>query len=106
MLVEALPFRIGRQPGLELVLPSQLVSKTHAEIYERDGALRLRDLGSRNGTFLNREAVTDAPLREGDILYLADFEFRVAAFRGAPERRRGGARHLAPAASSPCPGIS
>ena len=83
MLVEPLPFRIGRQPGLELVLPSQLVSKAHAEIYERDGALRVRDLGSRNGTFLNREAVTDAPLREGDILYLADFEFRVAALEGA-----------------------
>ena len=74
-----LPFRLGRQPGLELVLPSQLVSKAHAEIYERDGALRVRDLGSVNGTLLNREAVTDAPLREGDILYLADFEFRVAA---------------------------
>ncbi len=88
MLVHPLPFRIGRQPGLELVLPSQLVSKKHAEIYERDGALRLRDLGSVNGTLLNREAVTDAPLREGDILYLADFEFRLA-HEDAPGGRNG-----------------
>ncbi len=78
MLLHPLPFRIGRQPGLELVLPSQLVSKTHAEIYEKDGALRIRDLDSSNGTFLNREAIADAALKEGDILYLADFEFRLA----------------------------
>ena len=45
-LLQPLPFRLGRKPGLELVLPSKLVSKAHAEIYERDGALRVRDLGS------------------------------------------------------------
>jgi len=87
MLLQPLPFRIGRQPGLELVLPSELVSKTHAEVYEREGTLRVRDLGSLNGTFLNREPIADAPLKEGDILYLADFEFRLAC----PEAERPGA---------------
>jgi len=79
MMLDPLPFRIGREPGQELVLPSQLVSKCHAEIYEREGALRVRDLGSLNGTLRNGEAVTDASLQEGDILYLADFEFRLGA---------------------------
>ncbi len=50
MLIEPLPFRVGRQPGLELVLPSHRVSKVHAEIHEADGKLRIRDLHSRNGT--------------------------------------------------------
>ena len=39
--------------------------------------LRLRDLGSKNGTFLNRALVEDAALGEGDVLHFADFEFRL-----------------------------
>lgn len=77
MLIDPIPFRIGRQPGLELVLPSHRVSKRHAEILEVDGALHIRDLQSRNGTYVNRRPVTEAALREGDILHLGDFEFRI-----------------------------
>jgi EAL domain-containing protein (putative c-di-GMP-specific phosphodiesterase class I) len=86
MPIDPLPFRIGRQPGLDLVLPSQLVSKSHAEIYEANGGLRLRDLRSTNGTFVNRQPANDVPLREGDIVHFADFEFRVARL----ERVRAG----------------
>jgi len=77
MPIPTLPFRIGRRPGLELVLPSDLVSKAHAEIYELDGALRIRDLDSHNGTFLNHKPVTDAPIGHGDIVHIGDFEFRI-----------------------------
>jgi EAL domain-containing protein (putative c-di-GMP-specific phosphodiesterase class I) len=76
--VQPLPFRVGRAPGLELVLTSPHVSKTHAEIYSDGEALRVRDLGSRNGTFLNHQPVSDAALHRGDILHFGDFEFRVA----------------------------
>ncbi len=72
-----LPVRIGRAAGLELALPSSHVSKTHAEIYTDGLALRVRDLGSRNGTHLNRESVKDSPLHDGDVLHIGDFEFRV-----------------------------
>jgi len=75
--VSGLPFRIGRRQGLELVLPYETVSNTHAEIYALGSGLRLRDLGSRNGTFLNRVLVEDAALGEGDVLHFADFEFRL-----------------------------
>ena len=63
--------------GIELVLPADSVSKNHAEIYAADSGLGLRDLGSKNGTFINRAPIDDARLREGDILHFADFEFRV-----------------------------
>ena len=62
-----LPFRIGRAAGLALVLPSAHVSKHHAEIYSDGLALRIRDLGSRNGTFVNRQAVADTALHEQDV---------------------------------------
>jgi EAL domain-containing protein (putative c-di-GMP-specific phosphodiesterase class I) len=73
-----LPFRIGRAAGLELSLQSSHVSKTHAEIYSDGLTLRVRDLGSRNGTFLNREPVKDSVLHDGDVLHVGDYEFRVA----------------------------
>jgi EAL domain-containing protein (putative c-di-GMP-specific phosphodiesterase class I) len=72
-----LPYRIGRRPGLDLTLSSDGVSKEHAEIYTDGRALRVRDLGSKNGTFLNRKPVRDSPLQEGDILHFAQLEFRL-----------------------------
>ena len=76
--VRTLPFRIGRSSHLELVLPWPQISKTHAEIYADDSSLRVRDLGSRNGTFLNGVFALDSPLRDGDVLHFGDVEFRVA----------------------------
>src|SRR5262245_38558839 len=105
-----LPFRIGRRPGLELVLAPESISKVHAEIYEDSGRLRIRDLQSTNGTLVNGEAVEDGPIRDGDVVTLGDLEFRVGAprveaFAQAPEvpdpattvslgRRQKGARSL------------
>jgi len=75
--ISSLPFRIGRRPGLELTLPWDSVSKEHAEIYEDQQSLRLRDLRSTNGTFVRHERVSDAPIQEGDVLHFADLEFRL-----------------------------
>jgi EAL domain-containing protein (putative c-di-GMP-specific phosphodiesterase class I) len=75
--VHPLPYRIGRRPGLGLTLPSDGVSKDHAEIYLDGDGLRMRDLGSKNGTFLNRKKVEDSAIQEGDIIHFAQLEFRL-----------------------------
>ena len=75
--VQPLPFRVGRLPDLALTLASDSVSKEHGELFLQGGALHVRDLGSKNGTFVNSERVGEAPLREGDILHFAQVEFRV-----------------------------
>jgi len=73
-----LPFSIGRQVGLDLTLGSSLASGRHAEIFEQGGRLMIRDQGSTNGTFLNRDRLTgEAPLEEGDIVHFATLEFRL-----------------------------
>lgn len=77
IVIHTLPFRVGRRQGLELTLPADSVSKSHAEIYADGPGLSLRDLGSKNGTFVNRTLIQDTQLSEGDILHFADFEFRV-----------------------------
>jgi EAL domain-containing protein (putative c-di-GMP-specific phosphodiesterase class I) len=81
MPIQPLPFRIGRRPGLELVLPSHRVSKLHAEIFEHDGVLKVRDHQSCNGTFVNHRPVSEAEIAEGDILHFGDFEFRIGRKR-------------------------
>jgi EAL domain-containing protein (putative c-di-GMP-specific phosphodiesterase class I) len=86
MPIQPLPFRIGRSPGLELVLPSHRVSKLHAEIFEQDGVFKIRDLNSRNGTFVNHRPVAEAEIAEGDILHFGDFEFRIGQRTYKPER--------------------
>lgn len=72
------PFRIGRRSGLDLTLTHSTVSSLHAEIYERDGAYCIRDLGSTNGTYINGKPVqADQELQDGDLIQFADAPFRV-----------------------------
>lgn len=84
------PFRIGRLDELELTLPFQSVSKHHAELHCTDEALTLMDLGSTNGTFVNRRRVEGSvPLQEGDILHFAEFEFRLGRSTSEPPAETG-----------------
>lgn len=76
-------FVIGRYPQCDLQIPSRCVSGRHAEIMEMDGQLFLCDLGSTNGTFLNRRKVQwPTPLTSGDHIEIANVEFRVEYRRG------------------------
>lgn len=61
---------IGRAPGCSVPLPDDtFVSQLHARIYVRDEQPFVEDLGSTNGTFLNRARLTDTmPLQRGDRL--------------------------------------
>lgn len=59
------------------MIPVQSVSKHHAELYLEDNSIKIRDMDSTNGTFVNRKPITNAALREGDILHIAEFEFRL-----------------------------
>jgi EAL domain-containing protein (putative c-di-GMP-specific phosphodiesterase class I) len=81
-----LPFRVGRHPALHLTLSAESVSTEHAEFYADGDGLRLRDLGSTNGTFLNRKRIQDAAVREDDVVHFADVQFQVVA-SPAPSRR-------------------
>jgi pSer/pThr/pTyr-binding forkhead associated (FHA) protein len=60
---------VGRAGGCGVALEDTTVSQLHARIFRRDGRLWVEDLGSTNGTFVNRKKVS-APvqLRRGDRL--------------------------------------
>jgi adenylate cyclase len=69
---------LGRAPGNDLVLKSVRVSSHHAAIEARAGVWVVRDLGSRNGTFVNGVRVAEAALTEGDVLHVGDVRLHVA----------------------------
>jgi hypothetical protein len=60
---------MGRATGCHITLDDTYVSQLHARVFRRDGQILLEDLGSTNGTYVNRTKVT-APLvlRRGDRL--------------------------------------
>ncbi len=64
--------RIGRNPDCDLVLDSPLVSRYHAELEVSGTSALLRDLDSANGTFVGGQRVSQAQLRSGQGLYLAN----------------------------------
>lgn len=65
---------LGRDPSCAGYLPSASVSRAHAEIRWIVGAVpMIRDLGSTNGTFINGRVVTQAPLKQRDVLRLGDW---------------------------------
>jgi diguanylate cyclase (GGDEF)-like protein len=72
---EVLPLRqrdllIGRGDGAHLRIPAEGVSRRHARLLLYRGAWLLFDLGSRNGTLVNRRPVRRALLRDGDQIQL------------------------------------
>lgn len=71
-----LPVIIGRGRQATLVLPHPLVSRKHCEIGECGGYLFVRDLGSMNGTFVDRRRVERAVLMPGALLTLGNVSFR------------------------------
>src|ERR1043165_976772 len=71
---------IGRDRQCDICVDDPMVSTSHAEIV-RDvtGAYRLRDLGSRRGTFLGTRQVSEIELREGDELLIGPARMRFHA---------------------------
>jgi len=67
---------IGREPDCEVLLAESAVSRRHAEIEWTYHGYRLRDLGSRNGTFVNAEEVAEALLADGDLIEVGLVQLR------------------------------
>lgn len=72
-----LPTVIGRGREVSLTLPHPLVSRRHTELFEKDGYLYVRDLGSLNGTYVNNRKIDgEQRLAPNELLTLGNVTFR------------------------------
>jgi len=75
---------LGRETECDIQIPDQGVSRRHAEIYRIGEMYFIRDLGSRNGTFVNEEQVAEEMLRNGDSIRIGA---TVLSFEDTPAER-------------------
>jgi pSer/pThr/pTyr-binding forkhead associated (FHA) protein len=66
--------RVGRHPDSDIFLDDVTVSRRHAEFVRQGRAYVVRDVGSLNGTYLNRERVEEAQLENGDEVQIGKFK--------------------------------
>ena len=71
------PVTIGRNRASSIKLNLPSVSRQHAKIFYEGGTLWVEDLGSSNGTFINKEQVHRARVHSGDIVQCGEFQIHV-----------------------------
>ena len=64
----------GRQPSTDIFLDDITVSRRHVEVLREGGRFLVKDVGSLNGTYVNRERVDVAQLASGDELQIGRFK--------------------------------
>lgn len=75
--------RAGRHPDSDIFLDDITVSRRHVEVSREGDQYRVRDVGSLNGTYLNRERVEAGVLAAGDELQIG--KFKLAFLQRGPD---------------------
>ena len=64
---------VGRDPSNDIMLDDGTVSREHAVFIRENGRYRIEDVGSLNGTYVNRRRVDSVELHSGDELMIGKF---------------------------------
>ena len=84
------PFTVGRVASCDLLVQDPTVSRHHAELELAGAGVRVRDVGSTNGTYLNGSRVTDALATPGSRISFGKVEFDVREHQAPAEEEFGG----------------
>jgi len=74
---------VGRHPESDIFLDDITVSRRHAEFVRQSDSYLVRDVGSLNGTYVNRERIDEGTLRNGDEVQIG--KFRLVYLAGVSE---------------------
>lgn len=76
---------IGRRHDCDLCIPLKHVSRRHCQLNMNSENLEIRDLGSRNGTFLNGQRIEESTIKAGDYIKIGPLTFQIQ-IDGVPEK--------------------
>lgn len=86
------PVSLGRGDEADHKLPTKAASRIHAQVFLRDEAWWVEDLGSSNGTLLNNTRIAKAtPLKTGDVITVGECKL---TYEGPPAKPKGPPDHL------------
>lgn len=74
-LSEGQSFVVGRESSCDVVVGADTVSRRHAEIVLHNGKLKVRDLGSSNGTRLDGKPISETDWTDGQVLEIGPSKF-------------------------------
>jgi pSer/pThr/pTyr-binding forkhead associated (FHA) protein len=66
---------IGRRHDCDLCIPLMVVSRRHCQLSQNNEAVKIRDLDSKGGTFLNGNRITEATIKAGDYINIGPLTF-------------------------------
>jgi hypothetical protein len=81
---------VGRHPDSDIFLDDVTVSRRHAEFYRQGSRFTVRDVGSLNGTYVNRERIEEASLAPGDEVQVGKFRMVFLVGPGSAAEYGGG----------------
>jgi pSer/pThr/pTyr-binding forkhead associated (FHA) protein len=87
-LLDASRTTAGRRPDSDIFLDDVTVSRKHAEFLRREGHFVVRDVGSLNGTYVQRDRIEEAVLRPGDEVQIGKYRM---VFHPSPRDAGAGA---------------
>lgn len=87
-LLDAQKTVAGRSVDADIFLDDVTVSRRHAEFVREGDDFVMRDIGSLNGTYINRTRIDSAVLRSGDEVQIGKYRL---TFHPSPGRESGGA---------------
>jgi pSer/pThr/pTyr-binding forkhead associated (FHA) protein len=94
--IDELPIQVGRAPDNDIKLYDRAVSERHLRLEPCAAGLSLRDLGSRNGTFVNGVRVHSAIVGEGAVIRVGRTDLRIT---GREESKSSGPSMVAESSS-------
>lgn len=76
--IRRFPFTVGRTENVGLMVPSNEVSRVHAQFILAENQLFVKDCGSTNGTFVNQKRINqEMPLNHGDVIRFGNMDYKI-----------------------------
>src|SRR5437868_11713853 len=75
------PQVVGRAPTSDIPVFDPTISRRHAELVTEDGGVRVKDLGSSNGTFVNGARIENGKVSVGDTVTFGKVAFKLQAIQ-------------------------